>query len=45
MARQIADALTDAGIPFQITRDGELVVDMRPQRKGRWPSGRLLNWG
>lgn len=34
MARQIADALADAGIPFQITRGGEFVLDMRHLRKG-----------
>jgi hypothetical protein len=35
MACQIADALTDAGIPFQITRGGEFVLDMRPSGKGQ----------
>jgi hypothetical protein len=35
MARQIADALSDAGIPCQITRGSEFVLDMRPAGKGQ----------
>jgi hypothetical protein len=35
MACQIAGALADAGIPCQITRGGEFVIDMRPSGKGQ----------
>ncbi len=35
MACQIADSLADAGIPYQIARGGEFVLDMRPSGKGQ----------
>ncbi len=35
MACQIADAMADAGIPCQITRGSEFVLNMRPAGKGQ----------